>query len=124
MAAIACAACKTSFHPRRSTARYCGDRCRVAGHRARKPVRAAAAAVDASNPSPGHPTTQVPTKVADVTLTTPILRASKPPSRKLDPRIVPDDKWPDMYRLRLPDGRLSVMVNLTRAKDALLWRVA
>jgi hypothetical protein len=29
-----------------------------------------------------------------------------------------------MYRLRLPDGSLSVMVNLTRAKDALLWRVA
>jgi hypothetical protein len=28
-----------------------------------------------------------------------------------------------MYRLRLPDGSLSVMVNLTRATDALLSRV-
>jgi hypothetical protein len=37
----------------------------------------------------------------------------------LDPRIVPDDRWPGMYRLRLPDGTLSDMVNLTRARDAL-----
>jgi hypothetical protein len=37
--------------------------------------------------------------------------------------IVPDAKWPGMYRLRLPDGSLSVMVNLTRAKDALRWRL-
>jgi hypothetical protein len=33
--------------------------------------------------------------------------------------IVPDTKWPNMYRLRFPDGRLSDMLNLTRAKDAL-----
>jgi hypothetical protein len=33
--------------------------------------------------------------------------------------IVPDAKWPNMYRLRFPDGRLTGMVNLTRAKDAL-----
>jgi hypothetical protein len=33
--------------------------------------------------------------------------------------IVPDTRWPDMYRLRFPDGSLSDMVNLTRAKDAL-----
>jgi len=50
-----------------------------------------------------------------VTLTPQGRRASK-----LDPRIVPDAKWPDMYRLRDPDGRLSDMVNLTPAKDALL----
>jgi hypothetical protein len=29
-----------------------------------------------------------------------------------------------MYRIRLSDGSLSDMVNLTRAKDALLWRTA
>jgi hypothetical protein len=42
----------------------------------------------------------------------------------LDPRIVPDPKWPGMYRVRRPDGSLSNMMNLTRAKDALveLWR--
>ena len=38
---------------------------------------------------------------------------------KLNPRIVPDQKWPGMYRIRLLGGGLSDMVNLTRAKDAL-----
>jgi hypothetical protein len=41
-----------------------------------------------------------------------------PKKRTLPPDIVPDGKWPGMYRLRLPNGRLSDMVNLTRAKDA------
>jgi hypothetical protein len=39
----------------------------------------------------------------------------RPP--KLDPRIVPDPKWPGMYRR--PDGSLTDLGNLTRAKDAL-----
>lgn len=34
--------------------------------------------------------------------------------------IVPDTEWPGMWRVRMPDGRLSDMVNLTRAKDAAL----
>jgi hypothetical protein len=33
--------------------------------------------------------------------------------------IVPDTKWPGMYRLRFADDSLSDMLNLTRAKDAL-----
>ena len=37
--------------------------------------------------------------------------------------IVPEAKWSGMYRLRLPDGSLSAMVNLARAKDALRWRL-
>ena len=32
--------------------------------------------------------------------------------------VVPDTKWPGMYRVRTPDGGLSDMVNLSRAKDA------
>jgi hypothetical protein len=33
--------------------------------------------------------------------------------------VVPDDKWPDMYRVRI--GRdISDMANLSRAKDAAL----
>jgi hypothetical protein len=40
-------------------------------------------------------------------------------SLKVDPRIVADPKWPGMYRIRIPGGGLSDMVNLTRAKDAL-----
>ena len=32
--------------------------------------------------------------------------------------VVPDAEWPNLYRVRHPDGLLSDMVNLTRAKDA------
>jgi hypothetical protein len=31
---------------------------------------------------------------------------------------IPDSTWPGMWRVRMPDGRLTDMVNLTRAKDA------
>jgi hypothetical protein len=33
-------------------------------------------------------------------------------------RVVPDKKYPGMWRVRSSDGRLSDMLNLTRAKDA------
>jgi len=32
--------------------------------------------------------------------------------------VVQDAKYPKMWRVRHPDGRLSDMVNLTRARDA------
>jgi hypothetical protein len=32
--------------------------------------------------------------------------------------VEPDAKWPGMWRVRKPDGSLTDMVNLTRAKDA------
>ena len=32
--------------------------------------------------------------------------------------IEPDQSWPGMWRVRLPDGYLTDMVNLSRAKDA------
>jgi hypothetical protein len=38
---------------------------------------------------------------------------------KLDRRIVPDEKYADMYRIRRPDGSLTDMLNRTRVKDAL-----
>jgi len=34
--------------------------------------------------------------------------------------VVPDERFPGMYRLKRTDGSLSDMVNLTRAKDALI----
>jgi len=34
------------------------------------------------------------------------------------PKVVPDSAHPGMWRVRWPDGRLSDMTNLTRAKDA------
>jgi hypothetical protein len=32
--------------------------------------------------------------------------------------IESDSKWPNMWRVRLPNGKLSDMANLARAKDA------
>ena len=32
--------------------------------------------------------------------------------------VISDATWPSMWRVAWPDGRLSDMVNLTRAKDA------
>jgi hypothetical protein len=64
--------------------------------------------------------------VLSVTATLGISREQKPQSvtlrhkpLKLDPRIVPDGRWLGMFRLRLPDGSLSDILNLTRARDAL-----
>jgi hypothetical protein len=34
--------------------------------------------------------------------------------------IVPDKQWPGMWRVQLPDGHLSDVVNRSRAKDAAL----
>jgi hypothetical protein len=34
--------------------------------------------------------------------------------------VVPDSRYPSMYRVKLPDGSISDMINLTRAKDAAL----
>lgn len=55
-----------------------------------------------------------PAKATCVTLTSPIPRHQE----QLPDCIVPDGKWPGMYRIHLPDGSLSDMVNVTRAKDA------
>jgi hypothetical protein len=35
-----------------------------------------------------------------------------------DYAVVPDPDWPKMYRVRHPDGSLSDVVNLSRARDA------
>jgi hypothetical protein len=35
-----------------------------------------------------------------------------------DYTVVPDPEWPNMYRVRRPDGTLTDMMNLTRARDA------
>jgi hypothetical protein len=32
--------------------------------------------------------------------------------------VVPDARWPGMWRISWPDGQLSDMANLTRIKDA------
>jgi hypothetical protein len=115
---ITCPICKTKFTPRRSTARYCSDRCRKSASRsAATATQAPAGALLSVTSAVGtynHPADDL------VTLISQQPRASKPPSKAiLDRRIVPDEKWPGMYRIRRPDGTVTDMVNLTRARDAL-----
>jgi hypothetical protein len=38
--------------------------------------------------------------------------------RRVVASIVPDSKFPQMWRVRLPDGHVTDMVNLSRARDA------
>src|SRR5262245_42464636 len=45
--------------------------------------------------------------------------AAKKPAAAVYVAIVPDERFPGMYRLKRADGTLSDMVNLTRARDAL-----
>ena len=42
--------------------------------------------------------------------------------RQIVATIEPDKVWPKMWRVRLPNGWLSDMANLTRAKDAAVGR--
>jgi hypothetical protein len=122
---VACQNCGRTLASRRSTARYCGGACRTAAQRKRDrglPVERAPRLVArlpcASLALQAPPVLSPAHNSADVTLTRQQIWASKS-AQKLDRRIVPDAKWPGMYRLRLPDGSLTDMVNLTRAKDAL-----
>ena len=43
---------------------------------------------------------------------------SRSAAEKAGVTLVRDPDWPHMWRLRLPNGQLTDMVNLTRAKDA------
>ena len=115
-----CQACELPFTPRRSTARFCSDRCRKANARqgADSVPRARGVRRGAVLSVPRYPTLGDPTADSNVTLIPPVIPASKP-AIELPPGIVRDAKYPNMYRLRLLDGSLSDMVNLTRAKDAL-----
>jgi hypothetical protein len=113
-----CHACGSQFRPQRSTARFCSPRCRKATQRARD--RGMPINVAATRPGVGLDA------VLSVTTTIGMSEGQKPQSvtlkrkpAKLDPRIVPDPKWPGMYRIRRPDGSLSEMANLTRCRDAL-----
>jgi hypothetical protein len=114
---VACQNCGRVLNPCRSTARYCGGACRVAAQRKRdRGLAVERPRKLVGGLSRAFLALQAPSTIArgqtgvDVTLTR---------FPKLDPRIVLDAKWPSMYRIRLPNGGLSDMLNLTRAKDAL-----
>jgi hypothetical protein len=45
-------------------------------------------------------------------------------ARHIKPVIIPDAKWPGMYRIRLSDGTFTDMLNKARAHDVLAWLLA
>lgn len=109
-AALTCPNCSQPFRPKRTAGRpqrFCSPGCRVTANNAyrngrSKRIRSARA-----------------TSVASQTNHAPGATSVAPRVKKLPRGIVADPKWPGMYRVRYPNGRLSDMVNLTRAKDAL-----
>jgi hypothetical protein len=127
-AEIACHECGHTFTRRRSTARYCSSYCRLQRHRtsglaaAASDSETAAGAFLSVSGHPATPATATPyQKGHRETLTVPQPRALPGPRKTAlgIVSIVLDAKWPNMYRLRFPDGRLTDMVNITRARDAL-----
>jgi hypothetical protein len=118
-----CPGCGGSMSGLRADARVCSDACRKRVARgnsvaARTSWESATCDLSRTRVSPPIPAPSTRSGV-DVRDNEPILRASKAPSQPLDPRIVPDAKWPGMYRIRKPDGTLTDMANLTRIRDAL-----
>jgi hypothetical protein len=115
-AAIACSHCGTEFKPLRRSARFCSSTCRVAAHRKAD----CNANLAADTPSEAPRTSQNGSKVhAGRPEQIKAPTAGKPLSVTRSYAIVPDAKWPGMYRIKRPDGTLTEMVNRTRARDAL-----
>jgi hypothetical protein len=105
---VTCAHCGNVFKPLRRSARFCGDRCRKRASRA-----------DATVPPVPAGTFLSVTGRRDIRANNkPIFVTLRQPA-SLSEGIVPDGNYPGMYRLRLPDGSLSDLVNLSRARDAL-----
>jgi hypothetical protein len=125
---IACAVCRQWFTRRRSSARFCSSRCRQRAHR-----RAGLSPVDELRNAKGcsernvrltrgpcgsgvglstfHPSPKTAPQQPGL--------ASGSVARSLTPHIVPDQHWPNMWRIAFHDGRLSDMLNITRAKEAM-----
>jgi hypothetical protein len=113
----ACRVCGRGMFGQRADARFCSNACRVRAHRGgteRRRRNAPQSRLEgriAVTNAPRVPNLPEGTFVTD---NVPSLSASKS-----GPCIVPDSKWPNMYRLRFADGHLSDMANLTRIKDVL-----
>jgi hypothetical protein len=103
----ACQQCQEQFRPKRTTARFCSTACRMSAHRG-APTKGLLTA-----PQAAQKCVTGRSRAAD--------NPTVPKSRSvtLPAGLVRDAVYPNMYRLVRPDGSLSDMVNLTRAKDAL-----
>jgi hypothetical protein len=117
---IPCALCRRPFKPLRSTARFCGPRCRQTAHRRadQLPVGKSGNASEREFRSARRPSN--PAEETGKRLSTKGLNSA---ARRLDPpiipvHIVPDQLWPDMWRVVFSNGHISGLLNITRAKDA------
>ena len=109
-----CQSCGSEMHRQRPHARFCSSRCKQASYRARQPVTV-------SEPFKRALMSQNPAAAISLRIsreTDKCVTVSVPPLRK-GYQIIPEEKWPSMFRIRRPDGALTDMVNLTRALDAL-----
>jgi hypothetical protein len=107
-----------------ATQRFCGAACRQRANRVRRAIanNIPASARKRSRTSVTRPAVSQPGAstgpqwgVADIGVATSVTRPKNPCTYE----IVPDECWPGMWRIRFPDGQLSDMVNLTRAREAL-----
>ena len=109
-----CSVCGLPFAPRRATRRFCSSRCRLINHRGSglktlpRPAGEPAVAFLSVSGTPSLP--------APLPKRCETLRKLRGPER-IPPGIVRDNRYPNMYRVVLPDGTLSDMVNLARARD-------
>jgi hypothetical protein len=102
--------------------RYCSDNCRKRASDSRHQP----STVEPKTAAEGRPATIVASTVRSVDIAPMIsmgYEAQKSGRASLKMTfggytVVPDQEWPGMYRIRKPDGRLTDMVNLTRARDA------
>jgi DTW domain-containing protein YfiP len=94
-------------------AQFCTARCKQANYRWRR----SAVTPIAEKTRPGPEVRSAVTSPLQHTETTSEILTKNEGARPL--RIVPDATYPGMYRIRRPDGSLSDMVNLTRARDAI-----
>lgn len=127
---FACEVCLQWCTRRRLTARFCSSRCRQRAHRRARllpfdEIRSANGQsqrnVAKSARGPSGSTEGVGRPLPPLNHT-----AAHQPALALDsvtpsstPRVVQDQNFPNMCRIAFPDGRLSNMVNITRAKDVL-----
>jgi hypothetical protein len=134
---VTCAACGRKVQRRMRGQRYCSARCRENDRgRVRKaflahdtrapttPVKKCSSINDLQPARTGSSTaTRVPAAlrgrscdINDLMWDRMTLRQRR--GGRVMATIVPDEAWPAMWRVRMPDGHLIDMVNLTRAKDA------
>jgi hypothetical protein len=122
---VACPICQKSFTRHRSTARFCSPRCRQRAHRrvvlspVGEPRNTKAPSKRDVRPIRGPCRSGVGLCLSPKTE----LQQREPVSGTVTgsfiPRLMADQHWPGMWRIVFPDGSLSDMLNITRAKEAL-----